>query len=226
MSKKEVHVHCLFETISGEAGGLIPQGAWCSVIRLRGCNLKCDYCDTKITQGTDGGRLVEIDRVVESMLNRYVLLTGGEPLLQKNAEELIHSLLKAGKWVQVETNGTIEPPVINLNCDYVIDVKGPSSGAGMSTEKQKESMLKWVGKLHKSTIIKFVVKDDNDFNWACSVVNDLVKVNYQGQFAFSPIDGNPKIMEWMITSLRFFYPQCILDRLIFSLQIHKICNLP
>lgn len=74
-------------------------------IRLAGCNLKCDFCDTNhstyIHLNED-----EIVEEVQKYTARHIVITGGEPLLQLNAE-LLNKLHNIGKYVQVETNGTV-----------------------------------------------------------------------------------------------------------------------
>lgn len=104
-------VHSIFHTIQGE-------GPFCGYpavfVRLAGCNLQCPLCDTEYTQGRrplhPDQILEEIYRVMGDTRNtRLIVVTGGEPFRQDLAE-LFDALTKAGYFVQVETNGTLDPP--------------------------------------------------------------------------------------------------------------------
>jgi 7-carboxy-7-deazaguanine synthase len=117
----------IFLTLQGEGAQMGRASVFC---RFAGCNLwsgreqdrataVCQFCDTDFvgTDGTLGGRYgsaAELADVIAGQwtgaaTNRYVVLTGGEPLLQVDAA-LIEALHGRGFAVGVETNGTIEPP--------------------------------------------------------------------------------------------------------------------
>ena len=77
-------VHSIFESISGEAGGF-PQGSWCTFLRLSGCNLRCRWCDTPDAQEVEAQTLdMSVKEICDSVgIYKNILITGGEPLLQK-----------------------------------------------------------------------------------------------------------------------------------------------
>lgn len=114
----------IFPSIQGEG---LRQGEPTLFIRLAGCNLKCDFCDTKYAW-VSGKELTE-SQVIEKIKKiylvypaRWVCLTGGEPFLQ-NVEELVRRLKKEGFKIQVETNATIyRPMAVNW---YSISPKPP-----------------------------------------------------------------------------------------------------
>jgi len=107
-----VTVHSVFHTIQGE-------GPFCGTpsvfVRLAGCNLQCPACDTDYTS-TRGQMTPEtvVFLVKEQMERGLVVITGGEPFRQ-NLHRLFLALLDAGYYVQVETNGTLEPTPFNYN---------------------------------------------------------------------------------------------------------------
>ena len=106
----------IFKSIQGES---TMAGVPCVFIRLAGCNLRCSYCDT--TYAYDGGERFSIDEVlsgIEGYRCRLVEITGGEPLLQDAVYPLLNALLKNGKDVLIETNGSIN----------IERVKGQGSG--------------------------------------------------------------------------------------------------
>ena len=117
----------IFLTLQGEGAHAGRAAVFC---RFAGCNLwsgreqdrasaTCKFCDTDFvgTDGTLGGRYASADDLADAIASqwagehgyRYVVLTGGEPLLQVDAD-LIDALHARGFAIGLETNGTIEPP--------------------------------------------------------------------------------------------------------------------
>lgn len=99
-------LHSVFHTIQGE-------GPFCGTpsvfVRLAGCNLQCPACDTDYTQGRRAASVQEIlDKVQEYQSSGLVVITGGEPFRQ-DITRLLNVLTDAGFYVQIETNGTLEP---------------------------------------------------------------------------------------------------------------------
>jgi len=99
-------LHSVFHTIQGE-------GPFCGTpsvfVRLAGCNLQCPACDTDYTQGRRAASVQEIlDKVQEYQSSGLVVITGGEPFRQ-DITRLLNVLTDAGFYVQIETNGTLQP---------------------------------------------------------------------------------------------------------------------
>lgn len=99
-------VHSIFHTIQGE-------GPFCGTpavfIRLAGCNLRCPACDTNYTTNRwNSGPIAILQSVQELTPSGLVVITGGEPFRQDIAK-LLNVLTDAGYYVQIETNGTLEP---------------------------------------------------------------------------------------------------------------------
>ncbi len=100
----------IFASLQGEG---LRQGEPSIFIRFAGCNLRCSFCDTK--WAWRGGEEITLEAIMARVLDEnrhfpcsWVCLTGGEPLLQP-ISSLIRVLKKAGFYVQIETNGTLEP---------------------------------------------------------------------------------------------------------------------
>jgi 7-carboxy-7-deazaguanine synthase len=212
----------IFESISGESG-IIPQGAWCTFIRFKGCNLRCHYCDTAHTQ-IGGGEDTSMMEIADQIKTKYVTITGGEPLLQKDLGRLINELKKAGHIIQVETNGSF-PPLRGAPCGWVMDLKGPSSGMSEQIPPLPEFIERIQG---LDAVVKFIIQkgNDHDLFFACNKSMMLADYGYQGNFIFSPMDADPATIEWMMPILDSFLPLSIKSRLIISLQIHKLCKMP
>ena len=224
----KLNIHSIFESISGEAG-FISQGSVTTFIRLQGCNLRCTWCDTKDAQVMFSGEVMEIDDIIKSIQTRNVLITGGEPLMQKDVFELIELLEQTGHFVQIETNGSFPwfRPGSEFHGQWVVDYKLPSSG--MTTRMLPFSLF--AAGLNKSmSMVKFVVdigedgKETTDFNAMLSAIYLLLKEGYEGELIVSPLDAKPESLRGLVNMLAI-HPIEIRDRMIFSLQIHKLCNL-
>lgn len=102
----------VFATLQGEG----PYVGWPALfVRLGGCNLACDFCDTDFE---DFAMMTVADIVAKAKAHRLVVITGGEPLRQ-NIAPLCKALLAAGAKVQIETNGTLYrelPEAVEIIC--------------------------------------------------------------------------------------------------------------
>jgi 7-carboxy-7-deazaguanine synthase (Cx14CxxC type) len=118
----------IFYTLQGEGANVGRPAVFC---RFAGCNLwsglekdragaVCDFCDTDFVgvDGVGGGRFANVAALVDAIdaawprrdsAKKFVVCTGGEPLLQMN-DELIAALHQRGFEIAIETNGTILPP--------------------------------------------------------------------------------------------------------------------
>lgn len=95
----------IFSSIQGEG---YHMGRPVTFIRTGGCNLHCPWCDTKNSWG-DAGEEMSIDQILEQVCkydNRFVVITGGEPTIQKEFTELVRRLESDERYVCIETNGT------------------------------------------------------------------------------------------------------------------------
>ncbi|MBW1990634.1 MAG: radical SAM protein [Deltaproteobacteria bacterium] len=135
-------------------------------IRLSGCNLRCRYCDT--TYAYEKGTLVPVENLVEEARlhrPRYVLVTGGEPLLQRETPALLRALADAGWSVLLETNGSLPINQVDPRVRRILDVKCPDSGMA---EQMHWANLEVVTRQDE---VKFVVSGREDFNWALNVIS-------------------------------------------------------
>lgn len=219
-----LHVHSIFESVSGEAG-IFPQGIWCTFIRLQGCNLSCRYCDTKETQRLFNPahkkvKKMTVEQIVKSIFTRHVIITGGEPLIALHLEDLIIALQETGKQVQVETNGSRILPRIK-DVAWIVDCKTPGSGMA-------DKMLPF-SELHatrKNVMIKFVICDETDIIYSLVKMEEYEKEGYTGFYLISPVNAVADSVKDLYDTFKLFLDSRLLDRVILSLQIHKICHLP
>lgn len=216
-------VHEEFLGISGEVC-FFHQGCLTYFVRLAGCNLSCKWCDTKRSQKEqDSDYVASCGEIVESVSisgARHVLITGGEPLLQK---EEVHRLIQVLRFhqisVSIETNGSIfwEFNYDKESVSFVVDYKMESS----SMKKQMLPFHQYLF-LNKQDFLKMVVATEEDFEEAIT----LLKTEWSCR-AFRPV-----ISPMMVDGKSMIPVQCIIDRLwkekitdaILSIQMHKILN--
>lgn len=193
----------IFTSLQGEG---TRQGNPCLFIRLTGCNLACRWCDTAYAK--EGGVETGCDAILERVWRenpRLVCITGGEPLLQKDALlGLLVSLHKRGTAVDIETNGTIDFTDVQPYADICMDVKCPSSG-----EKSDLSLL---AKIRPEDSVKFVVGNDEDCRYAQDVIEHHA---IAGEVFFSPVYGTD-----YQPVVRFILDHNLPVR--FQVQLHKI----
>src|SRR3982751_5543940 len=116
----------IFLSLQGEA----RDAGWPTVfVRLTGCPLRCGYCDT--AYAFHGGSTMSIGAVLDAMgayRTRYVTVTGGEPLAQKNCHLLLSALCERGYSVSLETSGALDVAAVDPRVSRIVDIKTPGSG--------------------------------------------------------------------------------------------------
>ena len=198
----------IFCSIQGES---TYAGLPCIFIRLAGCNLRCDYCDTTYSYESDITLSTNdiITKVKEYDPVKLVEITGGEPLLQLEVYQLISSLHENGYTILLETNGSISLKEIPEYVIKIVDVKCPGSGEENSFLIEN---LEFINK--EKDEIKFVLTNNFDYNWAKDFVMKYNLIDYE--ILFSPVSDklNPQdLAKWIIE-----------DKLTvrMQLQLHKI----
>jgi len=152
----------IFLSIQGEANAV----GWPTVfVRLTGCPLRCQYCDT--AYAFQGGEWFTIESVLDRVKThgvRHVCVTGGEPLAQKNCIPLLQSLCDAGYQVSLETSGAIDIANVDTRVSRVVDVKTPDS------KESHRNRLEDLELLRADEQIKFVICSRADFDWSRDLV--------------------------------------------------------
>lgn len=130
-------------------------------IRLTGCPLRCGYCDT--AYAFHGGSTLSIAAVLDAMADyrtRYVTVTGGEPLAQKNCHALLAALCERNYSVSLETSGAIDVSAVDARVSRILDIKTPGSG------EAAKNLWGNLAHLNARDEIKFVLCDEADYLWA------------------------------------------------------------
>ena len=153
----------IFYSLQGETSRV---GLPTVFIRLTGCPLRCGYCDTEYA--FSGGTTMTIAQVLDAAAKyrtRYVTVTGGEPLAQKQCLELLRELCDRGYSVSLETSGALDVSGVDPRVSKILDIKTPGSG---EVEKNLWANLR---SLSATDEIKFVICDAKDYAWARDLVH-------------------------------------------------------
>lgn len=136
----------IFHSLQGE--GLLI-GLPSAFIRTAGCNLACEWCDTRHARSADDGRSMTVDAILGEVARwpqtRHCVVTGGEPTLQPELAVLTARLRDAGKHVTIETNAT-NPPAAGLHCDLA-SLSPKLRHAGTATPPVNKDVLRhWMAR--------------------------------------------------------------------------------
>lgn len=196
----------IFYSLQGESR---PAGCPTVFVRLTGCPLRCQYCDT--AYAFEGGEWWGIDAIVDEISGyqtREVCVTGGEPLAQPNCHKLLEALCVADFDVSLETSGAIDISSVEPRVTVVMDIKTPGSGeVGRNLWSNLES-------LKSQDQLKFVICDRADYDWSRRQLLER-ELSDKCAVLFSPSYGQmdpTELAEWILA-----------DRLQvrLQLQLHK-----
>jgi 7-carboxy-7-deazaguanine synthase len=203
----------IFHSVQGESTWA---GLPCTFVRLTGCPLRCVWCDT--AYAFHGGERMSLDAIIErvdEIGTRLVEITGGEPLIHRNAFVLTERLLDHGCTVLVETSGAIDVAPLDPRAHRIMDLKCPDSG------ESARNLWSNLDHLTPRDEIKFVIASRVDYEWARDVIRDRKldeRVNSGALRAllFSPVWETmdfQQLAEWVLE-----------DRLPvrYQIQLHKL----
>ena len=182
----------IFLSIQGEADAV----GWPTVfVRLTGCPLRCQYCDTEYA--FYGGQWHSLDAVLQAVADKgvqHVCVTGGEPLAQKGCITLLKRLCDAGYQVSLETSGALDIAAVDARVFRIVDLKTPGSGEMARNRYENIELLT----VHDQ--VKFVICDRADYDWACTQLkshslNKICTVLFSSSFAQLP---PVQLAEWIL----------------------------
>ena len=197
----------IFHSLQGETSRM---GLPTVFVRLTGCPLRCGYCDT--AYAFHGGTTLTLDHILTEVARyeaRYVTVTGGEPLAQKNCLPLLSALAERGYSVSLETSGALDISKVDPRVSRIVDIKTPGSG---EVNRNRWQNLEY---LNSRDEIKFVLCGEQDYAWAKAVLAER-RLALVCPVLFSPAYGQLEaaaLAEWILR-----------DRLPVRMQIqlHKV----
>jgi 7-carboxy-7-deazaguanine synthase len=196
----------IFFSIQGEG---TRAGRPCVFVRFTGCDLRCTYCDS--AYAFEGGAVrtrAEILAEIARHPCRFVCLTGGEPMHQRELPELARELLARGYEVAVETHGQAPLDALPREVIRIADVKTPGSGFPATD-------LTWTEKLEPHDELKFVVTSEEDFRWSVERIR-AHGLERRCTLLFTPAWGSVEpreLVRWLLESG--------IDARV-SIQVHKV----
>lgn len=202
----KLRINEVFYSLQGESGTI---GIPTVFIRLTGCPLRCQYCDTEyaFTEGTDEPIDHILQRVAENE-TQYVCVTGGEPLAQQNCLSLLTQLCDLGYYVSLETSGALSVAQVDPRVSKIMDIKTPDSG---EAAKNLWVNLDYITNRDE---LKFVVCSREDYEWSKAMID-------QYQLSGKSIIFSPSFGEIEAKDLAGWILE---DHLAvrFQLQLHKL----
>ena len=186
----------IFRSIQGES---THAGRPCTFVRLTGCPMRCVWCDSEYT--FTGGEHMSIDAVMDQVRAfgvNLVEVTGGEPLAQKEAFELIRRLCDEDFEVLVETGNYVSTDGLDSRAKVILDIKCPASG--------EESRNDWsnIERLRRDLDeVKFVVADEGDWVYAKRVIQQHSLETRAHAILISPVWGGIDLQQlagWIAAS--------------------------
>ena len=212
----------VFHSIQGESTWA---GYPCTFIRLTGCPLRCTWCDTEYSfYGGEKLTLTELVARCDEIGTSLVEITGGEPLIHRNAFVLTRLLLDRGYTVLVETSGAVDVAPLDARAHKIMDLKCPGSG------EEARNLWSNLDHLTARDEIKFVIKDRRDYEWARDVVRQrgLADRKQRGELReilFSPVWDAvdfQELAEWVLEDRLPVRYQIQLHKVIWGANVHGV----
>lgn len=208
MNESTLKITEIFYSLQGEARTI---GLPTVFVRLTGCPLRCGYCDSEYA--FYGGERLTFEAILEKIASfypRYICVTGGEPLAQKECIPFLTRLIDAGYEVSLETSGALAIDDVDPRVSRVMDLKTPGSG------EVSRNRLENLSQLTQHDQLKFVICSREDYEWARFKVDEYNLTARVSDVFFSPCHGQVKpveLAEWILA-----------DNLPvrFQLQMHKL----
>ncbi len=202
-----LRINEIFHSLQGEADAV---GYPTVFVRLTGCPLRCQYCDTEYA--FHAGDWLAIDAILDRVASfgtRHVCVTGGEPLAQPNCLKLLSRLCDHNFQVSLETSGAMDIAGVDARVARVVDIKTPGS------HESHRNWLENLALLRPGDQLKFVICSRDDYQWSKDFLAAHA-LHGRCQILFSPsyTQLSPRdLAEWILA-----------DRLAvrFQLQLHKV----
>tara|TARA_B110000196_G_scaffold277841_1_gene256594 strand:- start:2307 stop:2954 length:648 start_codon:yes stop_codon:yes gene_type:complete len=173
-----VRITEIFHSLQGESRTV---GIPTTFVRLTGCPLRCQYCDT--AYAFTGGKVKTLESILQEVSEssaHHVTVTGGEPLAQPGCLSLLSQLCDAGYEVSLETSGALDIQEVDDRVCIVMDLKTPGS------KEMHRNLYDNIGILKADDQVKFVICDRQDYDWAKFKIAEFELNEKVSEVLFSP----------------------------------------
>lgn len=183
----------IFHSLQGESRTV---GMPTVFVRLTGCPLRCQYCDT--AYAFEGGKIMELATIIATLEGydcKYITITGGEPLAQPNCLMLMQQLCDQGYEVSIETSGAMPIEAIDKRVSVVMDLKTPAS---LEADRNRYENIPY---LKPRDQVKFVICNEKDYQWSKSKLEQYDLQNKVDEILFSPSFNEiepAQLAEWIL----------------------------
>ena len=177
IKKMAIKIFEIFHSLQGETSRF---GLPTVFVRLTGCPMRCTYCDTEYAFSGGGNmEIADILAKVAEFGTKYVTVTGGEPLAQRECLLLLRALCDKGYSVSLETGGAMDIASVDARVSVILDIKTPGSN------EEKNMLWTNIDHVKASDEIKFVLCNRADYDWAKAKIIQL-KLTEKCPILFSP----------------------------------------
>lgn len=212
----------IFHSIQGES---MWAGVPCTFIRLTGCPLRCTWCDTEYA--FHGGERMSLDAIIARVAEigtPVVEITGGEPLIHRNAFVLVDRLLDRGFTVLVETSGAVDVAPLDPRAHRIMDLKCPDSG------ESARNLWSNLAHLTPRDEIKFVLASRTDYEWMRDTIRERGLDTMVAEGRLRALLASPvwdqldfrELAEWILADRLPVRYQLQLHKLIWGANVHGV----
>jgi len=208
----------IFRSIQGES---THAGRPCTFVRLTGCPMRCTWCDSEYT--FTGGDHFTIDAIMQKVRDfgcPLVEVTGGEPLAQREALDLIKRLCDKDYEVLIETGGYVSTKDVDARAKIILDVKCPASGEAERNHWPNLTRLR-----RDKDEVKFVVASREDWEFAMKIIAEYDLQRRAKAILISPAWGLIDLQElakWIVESGLNVRMQLQLHKYIWGPDVHGV----
>ena len=192
MKIQTLKINEIFYSLQGESSRI---GIPTIFIRLTGCPMRCNYCDT--AYAFHEGKNYSFDEIINEIQQyktNFITVTGGEPLAQKSCKDFLAKLTNLEYEVSLETGGAISIDQVHEKVKIILDIKTPGSGEVENNFWENLTLIK------DQDEIKIVITNHNDYKWAKKLIkkkNLYEKYDILFSPSYSDLDPN-KLAGWIL----------------------------
>lgn len=192
MKIQTLKINEIFYSLQGESSRI---GIPTIFIRLTGCPMRCNYCDT--AYAFHEGKNYSFDEIINEIQQyktNFITVTGGEPLAQKSCKDFLAKLTNLEYEVSLETGGAISIDQVHEKVKIILDIKTPGSGEVENNFWENLTLIK------DQDEIKIVITNHDDYKWAKKLIkkkNLYEKYDILFSPSYSDLDPN-KLAGWIL----------------------------